>query len=265
MEMGRYLNPYPEEENGAVYAMKGRFLIPVPKAQQTPSKEFVIPMRIAVAVGLLAVALFVGILWMGIKRAELPYQEVLMQSIGQPQEIVVEALELPDGLLQVSDGVYAIPDGCKYGGISFDVLLYFEENEQLLCAYEYVAEYSTDSNAAAKDISEFLSCFKDFKQPIESRQTLKLEKAELLEAFADSEIFSVKESWDMTDSIGTPVSDYLQHLNEADFWVGRVGEYLTIPAKYYLDVNIEYVPEGQTVSLLVRYAAEPRRTGVLGK
>lgn len=256
-------NPFFNE--GAMYVGKGKFLLPI----LSSSEEKKLTKKAKVIFGAVFAVFFVGIIvlacWLArpdVMLDDLPYLSSLEEVIGKSQMEVVEHLELADGLTQISSASYAIPGGCEYKGVEYSVVLHFEENEQLLCGYEYVAHYKADEKTAAKDI---LTAQKYFSASEKSRiegEQLDVKKATLAQQLSGSDMFLQNSAWDISPERTwvTPLTEYLQYLENAEYWEGRVGEYLTKKACFYRDLDLGYNPQTQEVSIQLRFCVEADRS-----
>lgn len=256
------INPFFNE--GAMYVGKGRFILPI----LSSAGDRKLTKKAKIIFGAVMAVFFVGIIvlacWLArpdLKLDEMPYLRSLNEVVGKSQTEVTEYLELEEGLEQISPGAYAIPGGCAYRGVDYSIVLHFEENEQLLSGYEYMAHYEADADAAAKDI---LNAQKYFSVSEKSRiggEQLEIKKKALAQQLSGTEMFALSSAWDISpDRTWTSaVSDYLQHLENAEYWEGRVGEYLTKKAHFYQDLDLGYNPETQEVSIRLCFLVEADR------
>ena len=256
-------NPFFNE--GAMYVGKGRFLLPILSSSEEKKLTKKAKVIFGSVISIIAVGIVVLACWLGrpdAKMDDLPYLAALNNAVGKSREEVVAHLELEKELTQISTGSYAIPGGCEYRGVDYSVVLHFEENEQLLCGYEYVAHYEADKNTAAKDI---LTAQKYFSASEKSRidgEQLEIEKETLAHQFSGPNVFSLNSAWDISPERAweTPLTAYLQRLENAEYWEGRVGEYLTKKACFYRDLDLGYNPQTQEVSIQLRFGVEPDRS-----
>ena len=266
MEMDRsttVVNPFYNE--GAMYVGKGRFVLPILSTfgdKKLTKKAKVINGAVMVV---FLVSIIVLACWLArpdAKIDDLPYLRSLNEVIGKSQTEVTELLDLEEGLTQISTGSYAIPDGCSYRGVEYAVVLHFEENEQLLYGYEYVAHYVAEEEIAAKDI---LTAQKYFSASEKSRiegERLEIKKEALAQQLSGSDVFSSNSAWDISPERiwQTPLTVYMEHLENAEYWEGRVGEYLTKNACFYRDLDLSYNPQTQEVSIQLRFSVEADRS-----
>ncbi len=260
MDMDRntcYPNPF--FNKGALYVGNGRYALPMPTLNEDKkhSKAAIIASSVVTAVVLLGV--IVMSIWLGSSRApdgKLPFSQTLSTSLGMTQSQVAEALELQEGLKPVAPGVFAIPGGCEHKGITYTVQLHFDENEQLLCGYEYIASYKADEKTAASDI---LKAKKYYVASDKSRikgEALEISESDLAAQLSSGKVFESSDAWNVSRSDLI----YLQYLEKQPYWEGRVGEYLTKNAHLYKDLDLKYDLATQNMSIQLRYVVEADRS-----
>lgn len=270
MNSDRLANPFPANEDGAQYVLRGRYVMPAPNAQgaKTLSKRALT--IIAMASCVVVVAMAVMAFWLGGSGMyELPHYKTLSGVIGQDYEKVLSQLDpQPDNVTEISSGIYRIPDYCSYAGVGFDLVLYFEENEKLLCGFGYEARYTDTPAKAAADLVEVMKKLDIFvygTHAHDESRCLKLDKRSLTNELEASKAFQAYKTCDLTPiKIGaaTSVSEYMEHLQNASFWEGNVAGFVTVPAAYYGDMQMQYDPQGQVV-IILEFMVQPRRSGLL--
>ena len=260
MDMDRNTRiPNPFFNKGAVYVGNGKYALPILAFNE--DKKFSKP-AIIVSTAISAVILLVIIVaaaWLAGSHApdaNLPFSQTLSMSFGKTQSEVAENLELKEGLKQVAPGVYAIPGGCEHKGIAYTVQLYFDEYEQLLCGYEYIASYKADVKTATEDILKAKKYYvASEKNRVEGKQ-LEISAADLEEQIVVDGIFESSDAWNVSNTSMV----YLQYLENQPYWEGRIGEYLTKNAYVYKDLDLLYNAATQDMSIQLRYMVEADRS-----
>ena len=256
-------NPFFNE--GAMYVGKGRFILPI--LSTVEKRRF--SKKAKVIFGAAMTLFFAGVIalafWLSRPEAklnDLPYAQPLMEVMGRTQAEVVEQLGLDEGLIQISPGVYTIPQGCEFKGVAYSVVLHFEKNEQLLSGFEYVAYYGADVHTAAKDMLNAQKYFSASEKSRIAGEQLEIKKETLAQQLSQRDVFAVNSAWDISPdrTWESAVSNYLQHLENAEYYEGRVGEYLTKRACFYRDLDLGYNSETQEVSIQLRFSVEADRS-----
>jgi hypothetical protein len=246
-------------EDGALHGPNGRYFLPVVTTGEGKKLTVTGAVVLAVSVAIVLVIAFLGSDWLSKDYADaLTYYEKL---IGSSRETVFEALDVDqEDITEVSACVYVVADEIELYNMDFDLVLYLDENTQLLRGYGYRRSYHTSPETSAKHVSDFVNKL-GYKKP--DGELLILEEAELLKGFTNKEEFHLNQSWNLTPgaNVGGAVSQYLQELENSEDWPGRVAGLLAIPAAFYRDLDISYDPHDQILSIQLRYSAEARRTG----
>lgn len=251
-------------EDGALHGPNGRYFLPVISTGEGKKLTFWGAVILAISVVIVVVIALLGSNWLSED-----YSEVLTDYadyIGDTKEEVLRSLELEaSDMTMLSPGEYAVPKQIKLYNVDFDLVLYFHEDDQLLRGYGYQTRYQADPETAAKHVSRFVNKL-GYKKT--DGEILTLEEADLVEDFAAKEEFHLSQSWNLTpgaNAVTSPISLYLSRMENSDDWPGRVAGLLAIPAAWYRDLDVSYDPHRQILSILLRYGAEARRTGVVGK
>lgn len=255
--------PFPVED-GALHGPHGRYFMPVISTGEGKKLTLWGAVILALSVVTVVVVALLGSNWLSED-----YSEVLTDYadyIGDTKEEVLRSLGLEaSDMTLLSPGEYAVPEQIKLYNVDFDLVLYFDEDDQLLRGYGYQTRYQADPEIAAKHVSRFVNKL-GYKKT--DGETLVLEKTELVKGFVAKEEFHLRQSWNLTpgaNAVTSPISLYLARMENSDDWPGRVAGLLAIPAAWYRDLDVSYDPHRQIVSIQLRYGAEARRTGVVGE
>lgn len=253
---------YPERD-GALQASRMSFLASIPegKGKELTKRETWILVAVVSVVLVLALAVTT---WMGADEPRQIYEhmELLQASIGQPQNKVYDTLAGEGaGLVEITPGCYAIPEGGELAGVEFAILLHFEENEGLLDGFEYVTSAKLEPKKAAQVIEELLSEYYSDSVTMTDGQQIPLGTKFLTGLLSGSEPFALQLSADITPEpeYGTAAAQYITHLEAADYWEGRSGEYLIKTANYYRDIDVRYTPQTQALYFAISYHIEADR------
>lgn len=247
-------------EDGAIHGPNGKYFFPavgVTKPKDlTKRKTLMLIVSFIVVVAItITVAAYLGDT--GIRELEL-YDQIY-GLVGQPVTSVPTEL-IP--LAQVSEGVYKVERTVKYVGSEFEVYLYFDENEGLLDSFEYTAAYNSDDKTAAVNISRFMDQFFRNDALELNEETVNVGRKALTSQFREGGSLAVEESWGITPPNAIPgdsVAEYLEHLENAEYYDGRVGEYLTKEARFYRDISAQYAPQEGVVRLSLSFTVESDR------
>jgi len=245
-------------QDGAGYAGKGRFFLPILGTDKNP-KEITVRV-IVVAVAAVLVVFLVASLLAGKEPAESPYEVELMNSVGQPLETAAmkAGVSLTE-MVEKEPGVYFTNRGFPIDGVAFD--LYFYEEGGCLSGFAYIAEYQADTKEATKDIRNALLNF-DIETfvPTGEAEPVSVNRRNLQRELDKEKPFLVKQTSNITpvDS-RDPMKAYLDALEAAEDWEGRLGEYVVRRAVFYVDRGASYDPETQKVQLVLSYRIEPQR------
>ncbi len=245
----------PFNDEGTMWMGKGRWILPIPGTRDkeiSPAAKFGI-------VGACAffVVFFILTLWLGrpdYTYLELPHQQTLYNMMGRSLADVATSVGVnSDELIEVSAGTYKLPEGEIYAGIAFETTLRFEDG--MLSGYFYTAGSPATAKKAAKDIANVAEMF--------SIKNIKLDdgtvihRSALRRYLAENNLpFSMQSKSGWTSGNlpqDAAVTKYLQMLENDPNWEGRVGEYLTKRACYYEEMETEYDPDTQWVSIQIKY------------
>ena len=247
-------------QDGAGYAGKGRFFLPILGTDKNP-KEITVRVVVVAVVAVLVVFLIASLL-AGKEPTEFPYELELMNSIGQPLETAAmkAGVSLTD-MVEKEPGVYFANCGFPIDGVAFD--LYFYEEGGCLSGFAYIADYQADAKKAAKDIYNTLVNLqiKSFdKYPYylyrEDNETYEVTRKNLRNHLENEGHLLVKHTFNLTPTDSAdPVKAYIDALEAAEDWEGSVIR----RAVLYMDKGAAYDPETQRVQLLYSYRIEPVR------
>ncbi len=244
---------------GAVYTGKGKYRIQF-LGSDNPREvtKRVVIVAVAVVLAIILVATFLA----GKDPTRFPYETKLHSAIGQPMEKALVNAGLKTAELTETDtGVYTLEDDVKIDGVPFDLQLYVDDG--VLSGFAYTTEYEADTKKAAKDIYNILVdlridsyTLEDGAEPIEvNRKTLR-------EYLGQGNDLQIKTGVDITPSelVGA-LRQYLETLETSEDWEGNVHGYLVRPALLYLDENIAYIQDTNTVKIQISYRVEAEREG----
>lgn len=251
-------------EDGAGYAGKGKFFLPILGTDKNP-KEITVRVVVIAVVAVLVVFLVASLL-AGKEPAEFPYELELMNSIGQPLETaaIKAGVSLAD-MEEKEPGVYFTNRGFPIDGAAFD--LYFYEEDGYLSGFAYIADYQAEPKEAAKDIYNGLvnmgiETFDKYPDHLyrEDNVTYEVTRKNLRNHMENEGDLLVKLTFDLTPTDSAdPIKAYMDILEAAEDWEGRVGEYVTRKAVFYMDKGAAYVQETQRVQIVYSYRIEPVR------
>ena len=253
---------YPEKD-GAMQASRMSFILSIPEGKGKKLTRRGAWILVAAVTVVLVLVLAVST-WLGADGPRQIYEhmELLQASIGQTQDEVYDTLAAKGaGLVEVTPGCYAIPGGGELAGVEFAILLHFEENQGLLDGFEYVTNVKLESKEAAHVIKDLLG--EHYADPVTltDGQKIPLESKLLTDLLSGSEPIALQLSADITPEpeYATAVTQYITHLEAADYWEGRSGEYLIKTANYYRDIDVRYTPQTQTLFFHISYTVEADR------
>lgn len=256
---GAFVNPPVYKDNGMIYTPKGVVMTFLGGTKQASARG---KKMLAAAACTCAVVIFlVATLLSWQKPYGLPQQKEVLESIGKPMEAVAAQLDVPvEQMQQVEPGLYRIPAGGKYKGITFDILLYFEEHEGLLRNYGYEARYGADTAKAAKDIAAIAKVLAVEEIAFANGTPIEPSKKNLKAYFAD--VGAVTTDFTLENAVlwSSAVTEYIDYLEDASYYEGRRGEYLIKHALYYEDLHIAYEPDKKEVTIKLWCSIETDRT-----
>ncbi len=236
-------------EDGAIHGPRGKYYLPVfGGGGKTLTKGGTIALVSAVLAVIVLILATANYFSKDNTLTPIDYEHFL----GMTRAAVAEKLEIEQEDMQyVSNGAYRLPHTITIAGINYPVMLHFEEQEGLLNGYSLSVAYSADNESAADNVQNLLKALGyggitvddvSFDQPVQ-----------------------ITRSWDLTpgERYYNSVRTYLDHLNESEHWEGRVAGLLAVPAHWYRDLDINYDPETNELSVVLKFSAQPRRSGVL--
>lgn len=249
-------------EEGAVHTGRGKYRIQF-LGSDNPKE---ITKRVAIAAVAVALAvLLIATLLAGKQPNDFPNEIELRNSIGQPLEeaALKVGVKLAD-MTETEPGVYLSNKGIILDGVAFD--LYFYAEDDICSGFAYIADYQADAKKASKDIyNTFVNLrIKSFAQHPEllneeDREALpEVTRKNIRKHLVDGNNLLVKHTYDYTPYFEN-IKPFIEKLEAADDWEGRVGEYVVRNAVLYMDKGGTYDPLTQRVQLVLSYRIEPER------
>lgn len=245
-------------EDGVGYAGKGRFFLPLLGTDKNP-KEVTLRLVLG-AIAVVLIILLVASLLAGKQPKNIPYEMEMLLSIGEPLESVALKIGVkPENMTETKPGTYFSSCGFPIDGVTYDLYFYVEEGK--VAGFDYRAEYQADAKKAAKDIYNGLVNLGIEKfVPYGETEPVTVTRRNLQTELNKEKVFLVKYTTDLTPTdANDPMRVYMDALEAADDWEGRVGEYVTRKAVLYRDEGASYDPETQKVQLILSYRIEPER------
>lgn len=260
--MNEFVKPPFFVNEGAMHLGRGVFVLPfagpgASKEATHRAKQF-----IAIAVGVVVLAAFLITILLSYQEPYgLPLQKKVLESMGKPLAEVAAHLDVPeDRMQQIEPGLYRVPAAGKHKGITFDILLQFEEHEGLLRNYGYEAKYEADAAKAAKDIAKITKALAVDEITLADATLSGTEKSQLEKHITDSGTFIADATRGGSILPVTELTEYLAYLEAADYYEGRSGEYLIKRAMYYEDLHIVYESESETLTMKLWCTIETDRS-----
>lgn len=235
-------------DEGAMHFGRGKFILPVfaPGTSKEATEKGKKILTIVACV-LVAVALVVATALGYQEKAAMPLREELLKSLGKPIADVAAQLDVTQEEMQpIELGLYRVPAACEYAGITFDVLLYFEEHEHLLRAFGYEASYNADKDQAAESIAAIAKALSVEEMPLSDGTVLEPKEKQLKTYFTDHGSITADQSSGWSSG---PASDYIDYLESTDYYEGKVGKYIKKHAIYYEDLHVDYQAQTQAVTI----------------
>lgn len=253
---------YPEKD-GAMQAANMRFLLSIPDGKGKPLTKRTVAILICAAV-LIITCLAIGTAFLGNEQPRRLHEHMnpISEAIGTSQDAVFTALtDNGAGLIEITPDTFAIPGGCVLSGVKFEVLLHFEQNEGLLDGYSYMTRAKLAPKEAAKALKEVLGEYYNEAVAFENGKEISLETKALTALLSGTQPITFRDSADITprQGSGTAVAEYIEHLQAADYWEGRLREYLIKTANYYRDIEVSYTPQTQILEIELSYQIEADR------
>ena len=195
-------------------------------------------------------------------KAEVPMYRQLHSNIGKNIEVVAEQLGLQkDTLVLETDGVYRAPEKYKYAGMYFDLILHFDKHEGLLNRFEYRFTENLEPKNAAKSISKISKELSIWAVSLANGEEVELSNKNLLAYFEAGKTLNIEQlALHLGKADVASVSEYCDYLENAEYWEGRVGKYLTKHARYYEDLYVEYDPQTQEQTIRIICSVEADRS-----
>lgn len=195
-------------------------------------------------------------------KAEVPMYRQLHSNIGKNIEVVAEQLDVQkDTLVLETDGVYRAPEKYKYAGMYFDLILRFDEHEGLLNRFEYRSTENLEPKNAAKSIAKISKELSIGAVLLADGEEVELSNKNLLAYFEAGKTLNIEQlALHLGKADVASVSEYCDYLENAEYWEGRVGKYLTRHAYYYEDLYVEYDPQIQEQTIRIICSIEADRS-----
>ncbi len=219
----------------------------------------------AVLLGIFAVIVAIVIAvasYLAKPNEKIPAYQILHDNIGKPVSVIARQLELEeDALVQLSDGVYISPEKYKYLGVEFELVLYFEQNEDLLNRFEYRSAETVDAKTAAKNIAKLSEQLYTQKTLSVDGEELSLSEKSLRAHFeAGKSLKADSLQLQLQQNISTkPVKQYCEYLEQSEYWEGKVDKYIVRHACYYEDLHMAYDPQTQQQTVRIVCTVEADR------
>lgn len=221
---------------------------------------------VAVALAVLLIATLLG----GKQPIDFPDEMILLNAIGQPLEeaALKVGIKLAD-MTETEPGVYLSNKGIILDGVAFD--LYFYAEDGICSGFAYIADYQADVKKASKDIYNTfvnlrIKSFAQFPELLneEDRENLpEVTRRNIRKHLEDGNNLLVKHTYDYTPYFEN-LKPFIEKIEAADDWEGRVGEYVVRKAMLYMDKGGAYDALTQRVQLVLSYRIEPDRAGRYG-
>ena len=266
MEMdwnGSVVKPPSFEDEGALHIGKGKFLLFMSGANNDKTisarKRLIVTI---IAVALVVSALLITTLLVGHQANQMPYETKLSLLLGSDLPTVTEQLELSQSeWTEKEKGVYQLNQPCKLSGVPFKLQLNFDQNGRMN-GYSYKAEYDADYKKAALDLYKIAIDLNVLAYLPDDAPETDLRKSALKNQFNQGTplILNVTSANTYENLGDDPVGKYLDDLEAAEDWPGRVGDYIVRQAVSYYEIRMEYTPETESVLIHIICQIEPERT-----
>ena len=259
---GSVVKPPAFEDEGALHVGKGRFMLFMSgdkkdKTTTTRKRWFLV----AIAMVVLVTTVLLTTVLIGHQANQMPYKTKLSLSLGSDFATVTQQLDLPQtAWTETEAGVYRLNQSCKLSGVPFELEMTFDEDGRLN-GYAYTAEYQADYKKAASDLYKIAIDLNVKAYQPEDATVADLRKSTLKSQFAQGQPFVLNTTLgNAYENVGDdPVGKYLDDLEAAEDWPGRVGDYVVKHAVKYYDIHMEYTPETEKVSIHITCTVEPER------
>lgn len=249
-------------DEGAMHLGHGKFILPVfapgTAKEASPKAKNVLTVAVCAVIVLCLVA---AIVLSYQEPLGLPMQSEVLESLGKPLPEVAELLDVPvEGMQQVEPGLYRIVAAGKLKGITFDILLQFEPNEGLLRNYGYEARCDANAAKADKALNTITKALALEEDTLEDESFSGTAKRQLEMHRTDDGGFTADATLSGTSLPAAALSEYMDYLESADYYEGRVGKYLVKNAMYYEELQIVYDPEQEELAIELWCTIETDRT-----
>lgn len=161
-------------------------------------------------------------------------------------------------LKEVSSGVFLL-EGMKFKDTVFDVYLHFD-SKNYLQRMEYVAEYDTDTYAAARAIAGIADELRIDTLRVDD-QDLSMKANSLKQYIEFNDHIALQSYSDVTPDNSYVLRNYLHECEQAEDWAGKIDEYVVREARLYQDLDINYHTDDEMLFVRLTYGVEPDRTG----
>lgn len=259
---GSVVKPPAFEDEGALHVGKGRFMLFMSgeeNGESTSARKRWVLVTIALVAVIVTVVLTT--LLVGHQANQMPYKSKLTLSLGNEFTTVTQGLKLPEtAWTEVEPGIYHLNDPCKLSGVPFKLQITFDKDGRLN-GYAYTAEYQADYKKAAADLYKIAIDLNVKYYQQGKVQENDMQKSTLKSQFLQGKPFVLNAtSANVYENVGDdPVGKYLDDLENAEDWAGRVGNYIVKQAVQYYDIHMEYAPETETVTIHITCTIEPER------
>lgn len=200
-------------------------------------------------------------------NATLPLMDDI--SIGMEKSYVLKTKDIAKQvkanggeLKEVSVGVFLLED-VKFKDTVFDIYLHFDSNEHLQ-RFEYVAEYDTDTYAAARAIAGLADALLIDNLQVDD-QYISMKAGSVRQYIEHHDRIEVDTYSDLTPDKAQPtpaqyvLRQYLNDCEQAEDWEGKIDEFVVREARCYQDLDITYNARIKKLSIRLSYGVEPDR------
>lgn len=160
-----------------------------------------------------------------------PYYNELVESIGEPVEVVCQALEItPQELGEpVVESVYVLPDTIEYLDVPLYLELRFFPGSEVLYQFRYYARYSGISQQASQDAAIIANQLWDnygkgyqWEEKDDPARLSGITAEEIYQVYQvvneRTGSFVIRDAWDLTKSAPKNVQTYLKGVAASDYW-----------------------------------------------
>lgn len=207
-------------------------------------------------IALVVVIIFVTVFMVPdpIKQVDPPYYETLRDLVGQPVDVVCEALDLQETELVVlgaRTGLYDTPLIAEYQGVEFKVRLGFSIYNELLTSFTYYKLYDGEHEQVAQDVvavsnrlwDNFGKGYQWYENEVPKR--LKNDTAEdVLARYSERGRSSIAyDQWNLTHQATKPVKTWLDQIEVSYLWRethGDMAQRYGVSPHYFMEFNATY-------------------------